>query len=72
MLTGDKIETAKCIAISTGLKNKEQDILEIKDAENPEIIKSKLIELDKRINKAFLIIDGTSLSIILRDPMLEE
>jgi phospholipid-translocating ATPase len=32
MLTGDKIETAKCIAISTGLKTKRQEILEIKDA----------------------------------------
>jgi len=26
MLTGDKIETAKCIAISTGLKNRNEDI----------------------------------------------
>ena len=32
MLTGDKIETAKCIAISAGLKNSKQTISEIKDA----------------------------------------
>jgi phospholipid-translocating ATPase len=32
MLTGDKVETAKCIAISTGLKSKSQEILEIKEA----------------------------------------
>lgn len=34
MLTGDKIETAKCIAISTGLKSRKQEILEIKEATN--------------------------------------
>lgn len=31
MLTGDKNETAKCIAISAGLKSKRQQIFEIKD-----------------------------------------
>lgn len=30
MLTGDKVETAKCIAISAGLKNVNQEICEIK------------------------------------------
>ena len=34
MLTGDKIETAKCIAISTGLKSRKQNIFEIKDQTN--------------------------------------
>lgn len=29
MLTGDKIETAKCIAISTGLKAKKESIFEM-------------------------------------------
>jgi len=29
MLTGDKIETAKCIAISTGLKTKKEQIFEL-------------------------------------------
>ena len=33
MLTGDKIETAKCIAISAGLKSKSQQIFEIRDAQ---------------------------------------
>lgn len=31
MLTGDKIETAKCIAISTGLKAKKESIFEMID-----------------------------------------
>jgi phospholipid-translocating ATPase len=30
MLTGDKVETAKCIAISAGLKAVNQEIWEIK------------------------------------------
>lgn len=34
MLTGDKVETAKCIAISTGLKSKEQEIFEMVEMTN--------------------------------------
>ena len=30
MLTGDKVETAKCIAISAGLKGVNQEIYEIR------------------------------------------
>lgn len=29
MLTGDKLETAKCIAISTGLKSNDQNFYEV-------------------------------------------
>jgi magnesium-transporting ATPase (P-type) len=32
MLTGDKIETAMCIAISAGLKSRRQAVFEIKEA----------------------------------------
>ena len=38
MLTGDKIETAKCIAISTGLKSRKQDVVEISNIEDPRAI----------------------------------
>lgn len=31
MLTGDKIETAKCIAISAGLQSKKQRVFEMKE-----------------------------------------
>jgi phospholipid-translocating ATPase len=31
MLTGDKVETAACIAISTGLKKREESIYYIRD-----------------------------------------
>ena len=30
MLTGDKVETAKCIAISAGLKSANQEIFEVR------------------------------------------
>jgi phospholipid-translocating ATPase len=30
MLTGDKVETAKCIAISAGLKSVNQEIYEVR------------------------------------------
>ena len=34
MLTGDKIETAKCIAISAGLQSKRQQVFEMKELTN--------------------------------------
>ena len=72
MLTGDKIETAKCIAISTGLKSKTQEILEIKDATSFDQIQNALWDMDKRISKVLLLIDGQSLGIVLNDKRLEE
>lgn len=41
MLTGDKVETAKCIAISAGLKNRRQQIFEIKEPTPPQENKEK-------------------------------
>lgn len=34
MLTGDKVETAKCIAISAGLKSISQEIFEIRGGDD--------------------------------------
>lgn len=42
MLTGDKVETAKCIAISAGLQSRNQEIFEIKD-ETDEMVLRELI-----------------------------
>ena len=58
MLTGDKIETAKCIAISAGLKSRRQHIFEIKDIVYGAEIKEKLNEFEKKISTCMLIIDG--------------
>ena len=72
MLTGDKIETAKCIAISAGLKDKKQEIFEIKEVSNAVDINLRLNEFEKKIlakkvadQRAMLIIDGNSLNVVL-------
>jgi len=65
MLTGDKIETAKCIAISAGLKSKRQQIFEMKEIGNALEINLKLNEFEKKISSSMLIIDGGTLSVVL-------
>lgn len=61
MLTGDKVETAICIAISTGLKAPDQNIFVIRDIDDPLKINTKLNEYSSR-NSDVLIIDGVSLN----------
>jgi len=34
MLTGDKMETAKCIAISTGLKSQKESVFEMREIQD--------------------------------------
>ena len=75
MLTGDKIETAICISISTGIKSKNQKIFTLKyedlNHENKltEItsLKNILIEYNKLIYSYIFIIDGDSLDIALNN-----
>lgn len=64
MLTGDKIETATCIAISAGLKNKNQRLFYIRDIETSKEVKDKLEEF-KTMDDTLLIIDGGSLELAL-------
>jgi phospholipid-translocating ATPase len=64
MLTGDKIETATCIAISTGLKSKNQRITCIKESNNPLYVKEEL-EKFRYQHDQVLIIDGNCLEIAL-------
>lgn len=65
MLTGDKVETAKCITISTGLKAKTQKTFDIVGIKN-------FYELEKELkrfetyNDTVLVIDGTSLNEALK------
>jgi phospholipid-translocating ATPase len=72
MLTGDKVETAKCIAISAGLKEKRQTIFEIKDKTNIHDINQSLNELEVNIHNSMLVIDGQSLGAILGTSSAEE
>ena len=61
MLTGDKIETAKCVAISTGLKAVNQDIYEIKEVKGDLELINKINEFSNKMNTV-LLIDGFSLT----------
>jgi phospholipid-translocating ATPase len=74
MLTGDKVETATCIAISAGFKNRRQDMYFIRDLEQESDIRYHLNEFEKASlsGNTVLIIDGTSLSIIMNSTELEE
>jgi magnesium-transporting ATPase (P-type) len=49
MLTGDKIETAKCIAISAGLKSRSQKIFEIANKTSGKEISEALKEVVGRV-----------------------
>jgi phospholipid-translocating ATPase len=63
MLTGDKVETAKCIAISAGLKAQNQSIFEIKGTDDL-LLREKLLEYENERNSV-LLLDGAALTTIL-------
>jgi phospholipid-translocating ATPase len=68
MLTGDKVETAKCIAISSGLKSRTENFFimsELPDDHN--VLKSKLKELGNSEAGNILVIDGTVLKYCLNE-----
>ena len=65
MLTGDKVKTATCIAISTGLKSQNHRLFFIRDNPNREYIQDRLMQF-KQNDDSVLIIDGDSLEICLK------
>ena len=67
VLTGDKAETAKCIAISAGIKEANHEIFEILNITKPEEIESRIIEMSDlmKTKKIVLLIDGVTLTTIL-------
>ena len=67
MLTGDKVETATNIAISTGLKRKKNQLFFIREAKDKQFILDELETMSKWIKKTTLVIDGKSLNIVLND-----
>ena len=68
MLTGDKMETAKCIAISSGLKHKSSErFFEINDIpDESDAIFNRLEELQNHPQSTILIIDGKSFEYVKR------
>jgi len=67
MLTGDKVETAKCIAISSGIRSKGEKFQVIRDLkDSKEIVEFNLKETEKIADKCILVIDGASLDLALK------
>ena len=69
LLTGDKLETTKCIAISTGFKLKDQNFFEI-DCNSVNEITKLLTEFDS--SKECLIVLGSSLQVIFKNESLKK
>lgn len=65
MLTGDKVETAKCIAISTGIKTINQRIFELRDSLDELQLRNKLIEFSQQRGDTVLLIDGVALARVI-------
>jgi phospholipid-translocating ATPase len=74
MLTGDKVETATCIAISAGLKSKNQSIFKLVESDNMNHIQieSELKSFRDKSYSNLLIIDGGTLKFIMANKRLEE
>ena len=69
MLTGDKLETAKCIAISTAFKTHQQRFYDIQTVFEGEI-RDKLADFDP--NEYALLVTGKTLEVILKQQGLRE
>ena len=67
MLTGDKVETATIIAISTGLKARNNKLFLIQEKTKPDDILSMLDELHKHVKNTTIVIDGKSFDTVLKD-----
>lgn len=72
MLTGDKVETATCIAISAGFKRRTQPIFFMRDITEAFEANKKLEEFSRKANNCILMIDGTTVDTILSQTKLEE
>lgn len=67
MLTGDKVETAKCIAISTGLKSQKQGMYEMKELSDKDEIMEYIDNYKSQVASNMLIVDGSTLKYITED-----
>ncbi|EME85641.1 uncharacterized protein MYCFIDRAFT_161290 [Pseudocercospora fijiensis CIRAD86] len=65
MLTGDKVETARCVAVSSRLVSRQQTIHTIAGLKNRNLALDALSPLRSQANAA-LLIDGQSLALLLQ------
>ena len=66
MLTGDKVETATSIAISSGLKARRNILFFMRELISKTDVADKINKLVKNIAKTALIIDGKTLDTIMQ------
>lgn len=66
MLTGDKIETVSCVAISAGLKGPKQDFFTFREISQPNDLDEKLKQFHLTNDNRILIIDSISLDTAMR------
>ena len=71
MLTGDKVETATCIAISAGFKSRRQQLYFMKELTSPKDAEIKIKEFESK-SDTLLMIDGQTLDLFLQSKHLEE
>lgn len=71
MLTGDKVETATCIATSAGFKSRTQKLFYMKELSGLSEVEMKIKEFE-RVTDSLLMIDGHSLDLVLSSQKLEE
>jgi phospholipid-translocating ATPase len=64
MLTGDKVETAQCIAISTRLKTNIQRFFSIAGCTDKDMLNRRLLEFSRTSNEV-LVLDGETLAVAL-------
>lgn len=72
MLTGDKVETATCIAISAGFKNRRQHFYFMKELKSVRDVEKKIKEFELRSSNSILMIDGHSLELCMKTTYLEQ
>ena len=65
MLTGDKVETATSIAISSGLKARKNHLFFMRELTHPGDVLEALEDLHKQVKNTCVIIDGKTLDTIL-------
>lgn len=70
MLTGDKVETAKCVAISAKLISRGQFVHQITKVSHPDMALNQLDQLQNNQN-AVLLIDGESIAVFMKHFPLE-
>ena len=74
MLTGDKMETAKCISISTGLRKSNERIFTVEECldeyELEKLFQVYYNSISPR-EHCMMIIDGSSLSVALRPKLVD-